>query len=375
VTAIIWIDWYSYHISRLRALAEHESLKGKIAGIELVGGCGVHAGMRFRDHARDGLPITSLFPSADWKNTGQLRLALAIWRQLRILRPDTVLIPGYYTMPALAAALWAKCHRRRSVLMSETTRADHPRAWWKEFGKRFIVQALFDAGICGGKPHARYLYQLGFSDEKVARYYDVVDNAYYKNAAEAHRSEALRPRLGLPERYFLYVGRLAPEKNVSGLLDAFAHYRSSGGPSSLVLVGDGSERSSLERQAGALGIGNCVHFAGLKKTRETTLYYALAECLVLASLREPWGLVVNEAMASGLPVIVSNRCGCAEDLVATGRNGFVFDPSHNGELSTRLLAMSDLREMERRDMGNESQRVIAEYSPVHWASEVARLIQ
>jgi glycosyltransferase involved in cell wall biosynthesis len=239
-----------------------------------------------------------------------------------------------------------------------------------------MVQRLFDSGICGGKSHARYLQQLGFPPEKIGRFYDVVDNCYYQDAAdEARRSTEVRQKLRLPECYFLYVGRLAPEKNINGLLDAFARYRRLGGSWSLVLVGDGPEKLRLQNQTELLGIGGWVQFAGLKNTRETTPYYALAGCFVLPSLREPWGLVVNEAMASGLPVIVSERCGCAEDLVATGRNGFVFDPSRKGELSDRLFTVSAFDEKELSDMGRQSREIVAGYSPQHWAAEVARLVQ
>jgi glycosyltransferase involved in cell wall biosynthesis len=121
-------------------------------------------------------------------------------------------------------------------------------------------------------------------------------------------------------------------------------------------------------------IADHVQFAGLKPARETTTYFAFAECFVLPSSREPWGLVVNEAMASGLPVIVSDRCGCAEDLVANGTNGYLFDPANDEELSRRLLAMSAAPESQRKQMGRKSLEIIDGYSPRHWAEEVARLV-
>ncbi len=376
MTTVVWIDWYSYHVSRLRALFEHQSLKGQVTGIELVGGCGVHAGLKFRDEDRDGLPIASLLPASDWQSAGQLRLARAVWQKLQQLRPSAVLVPGYYTAPALAAALWARLHGKRSVLMSETTGEDYTRVWWRETLKRVLIQSLFDYGICGGKPHVRYLQQLGFPPERIARFYDVVDNRFYQEAADqTRRSPALRRHLDLPEHYFLYVGRLAPEKNVSGLIDAFARYRQDGGAWSLVVVGDGPERTQIEKQSAALGLAPWVQFAGMKNTLETTRYYAFAECFVLPSTREPWGLVVNEAMASGLPVIVSKRCGCAEDLVASGENGFTFDPERRGELTDRLLAVSALDPVGLAALGQRSREIIAGYSPQHWAAEVARLVQ
>jgi len=376
LTTVIWIDWYSYHIARFRALLEHQSLEGQVTGIELIGGCGVHSGLKFRDKDRAGLPISSLLPTADWESAGQMHLARAVWRKLQQLRPSTVLVPGYYTAPALAAALWARLHRKRSALMSETTRDDYQRVWWKELSKRLLVQSLFDYGIAGGKPHVRYLRQLGFPPDRIARFYDVVDNRFYQDAADqARRSPTLRQQSGLPENYFLYVGRLAPEKNIGGLLDAFASYRQGGGRWALVLAGDGPDRALLEAQCAALGIQDQVHFAGLKNTRETTVYYAFAKCFVLPSTREPWGLVVNEAMAAGLPVIVSQRCGCAEDLVLPGANGFVFDPAREGELTGRLLSMSTSDQGTLDAQGRKSREIIEGYSLEQWAGEVARVVR
>jgi glycosyltransferase involved in cell wall biosynthesis len=374
LTAVIWIDWYSYHISRFRALCEHPRLRGRVAGIELVGGCGVHHGLQFRDAERAGLPISTLFPAGDWYRTGQIKLARAVWDRLNRLRPSSVLVPGWATVPAVAAALWAKLHAKHSILMSETTEADYGRVWWKEWPKRLLIRLLFDCAIAGGKPHIRYLMRLGVPARRIGGYYDVVDNDFYDaETARARQLPESRLTYGLPEQYFLYVGRLAPEKNVGVLLRAFARYRSMGGTWPLVLVGDGPERGALELQCHDSGLGSQVTFAGLRTTRETIFFYSFAGCFVLPSSREPWGLVVNEAMASGLPVIVSNRCGCAEDLVQPGRNGYLFDPSSEAELADRMLMVSDSSESTLRAMGRMSQEIIARYSPAHWASEVARV--
>jgi len=376
MTTVIWIDWYSYHISRFRALFEHESFKRQVTGIELVGGCGVHRGLQFRDEERGDLPISSLFPQADWDQAGQLRLAGAVWAKLNELRPSAVLVPGWYTAPALAAAVWARVHRRRSILMSETTEQDHRRVWWKESLKRFLIKALFDFGVAGGKPHVRYLLQLGFPLHRIARFYDVVDNLFYKRAADLARlSPERRLTFSLPQSYFLYVGRLAPEKNLSMSLRAFSQYRKSGGTWSYVLVGDGPERATLERQSHELGLDEHVLFAGLKAAKDITTYYAFAGCFLLPSIREPWGLVVNEAMASGLPVIVSTHCGCAQDLVDSGRNGYVFEPTNVGELSSRMLLMGSFSQTKLDAMKERSRQIIAGYSLEHWAAEVARLVQ
>ncbi|HUA58253.1 MAG TPA: glycosyltransferase family 4 protein, partial [Verrucomicrobiae bacterium] len=178
-----------------------------------------------------------------------------------------------------------------------------------------------------------------------------------------------RADFGLPRDYFLFVGRLSPEKNVAGLIDAFSVYRTAGGTASLVLCGDGPSRVDLMAQAETAGVREHVIFAGLKTTPELLPYYAFARVLVLPSKREPWGLVVNEAMASGLPVLVSNRCGCAEDLVRD--NGLVFDPDAPDALPRGLSILGATPPCELEALGRRSREIIAQYSPGVWASEVA----
>ena len=371
--AVIWIDWYAYHVARLRALAVHPLLRNRVTGIELVGGAGVHGKMVFRAEERDGLPITTLLPGSNWAEAGQRRLARLVWNKLNQLKPAAVLVPGYYTLPAISAMLWARLHGKRAILMSESTRGDHPRKRLTEAVKGAFLTRAFHAVITGGKRQAAYMKELGFCDANMAGLYDVVGNEYFAEQADYCRERTSREQWKLPERYFVYVGRLAPEKNIGALIAAFAQYRRSGGLLSLVLVGDGPEASALRQQAVSLGVADHVVFAGLKDTREIGPYYAFAEWFILPSWLDPWGLVVNEAMAAGLPVLVSDRCGCSDDLVEEGQNGFTFNPAQPDTLLRLLLRTSELSTARRHAMAQRSRDIIARYSPHLWAEEVIRI--
>src|SRR5262249_59830905 len=105
-------------------------------------------------------------------------------------------------------------------------------------------------------------------------------------------------------------------------------YRAAAGTAAwkLVLLGEGEQRAKLEGLRDALGLRNDVSMPGFKQYDELPAYYGLASAFVHTSTTEQWGLVVNEAMAAGLPVLVSERCGCGPDLVREGVNGFTFDP-------------------------------------------------
>ena len=116
-------------------------------------------------------------------------------------------------------------------------------------------------------------------------------------------------------------------------------------------------------------------FAGLKSSRELLPFYAHAGCFVLPSTREPWGLVVNEAMAAGLPVLVSDRCGCAPDLVDQGRNGFCFDPLDVNVLTDLLHRMERMPETQRMAMGRASEEIVSRYSPEGFGASITRIVQ
>jgi 1,2-diacylglycerol 3-alpha-glucosyltransferase len=371
---VIWIDWYAYHIARFQGLLANRELAGRVSGIELVGGAGVHTGLKFRESIPTSLPVQTLLPGGDWLGAGKWQLARAVWRKLNRLNPAAVFTPGYYTLPALAAAWWAKLHGKKSVLMTESTAHDHSRLWWREALKKMLLRNLFDFAIAGGKPHKRYLQQLGFPSDRVASFYDVVDNSFFADRCREIRNFHQAVDFDLPREYFLFVGRIAVEKNVDGLIAAYMRYREAGGMWSLVLVGDGPQLNEIRAVAANSAYAKDIHFPGLRATSQLPPYYAFASAFVLASTREPWGLVVNEAMAASLPVIVSQRCGCAEDLVCEGQNGFVFDPMQPTDLVEALLRLSKLSLEARNEMGRRSWEIVSDFSPAAWANEVARIV-
>ena len=370
--AVIWIDWYPYHVARFRGLQSAPGMAGKVVGIELVGGIGVHAGLKFREPLPADAPVHTLMPESDWQTASQWSLSVRLWRRLGKLNPRTVLVPGYYTLPALAAALWTRIHGRQSVLMTESTAADHPRTGWKEKLKSQLIRALFDWAVSGGAAHRRYLEQLGFPGDRVVGCYDVVDNAFFESESRELRLQP-PPFPDVAHKYFLYVGRLSTEKNVDGLIQAWTEYRRRGGTWPLVLVGSGPEKARLRCAAESSGFGANVYFAGHKGVRDLPLYYAHAGCFVLPSTREPWGLVVNEALACALPVIVSDRCGCAEDLVQPEANGFLFDPTDTNQLVRAMQKMENSTDEEYASMSSRSSQIIQRFCPAQFGEEVARI--
>jgi glycosyltransferase involved in cell wall biosynthesis len=278
--------------------------------------------------------------------------------------PDVVAIPGWATPAALSALHWCLVHKVPAVVMSETTPYDFTRHWWKEWPKQRLVQQ-FDAALVGGKDHQQYLEQLGMPSSAIAQGYDVVDNAHFaRGAAQVKENlEAVREQFGLPPRYVLASARFIPKKNLPRLIAAYARYREAvEDPWDLVLLGDGPERPSVEAAVKREGVESHVQLPGFRQYDELPVYYGAAEAFVHASTTEQWGLVVNEAMAAGLPVGVSDRCGCAGELVRAGVNGWTFDP-----LSVKAIAhvLARLHAAVDRDdkMREDSLEIISKWGP------------
>ena len=289
--------------------------------------------------------------------------------------PQAVVITGYYFPAMRAAARWAQRHGRASIFMGDSQWGDRRRIALREWAKGWWVRRHYDAAFAAGERTVEYLMRMGFPRERIWTGYDVVDNQAFATGAAMARSQAdsLRNSLGLPERYFLFVGRFAPEKNLVRLLEAYAGYRQTAGQSAwgLVLVGSGPLEKELRAQVEKL---RDVVFAGFQQKDTLPAYFGLASCLVLPSISEPWGLVVNEAMAAGLPVLVSNRCGCVPELVQPGVNGYVCDPLDTEEMA-RLLGVVSSDTAEAGRMGEASRHIVALYTPETWAQTLADCIE
>lgn len=290
----------------------------------------------------------------------------ALLRVVRTFRPTVVNLTGYYDPAQVALLAYCKLRGIRTVLSNESTAADHDRRGWKEHLKGALVRR-FDGFFCFGTPSARYLLALGARpDQILTSRAAVVNDAVLRERFEHARADADRTRAerGFSPKNFVYVGRFSPEKNLPRLLDAFAAAReqaSHGREWGLLLLGGGPQRADLEAQARRLGLDSVRFLPGVPWV-EVPDVLALADALVLPSLSEPWGLVVNEAMVCGLPVLVSDRCGCAEDLVREGENGFTFPPESETRLAERLRTAMDLPDETRRRMGDASRQQVRAFS-------------
>lgn len=402
--AIVWAQYGPYHFARVSALRKAAGAM-KVHALELASRSSDYAWGR----SGDGENLITLYPGFVAENLTFREVFRRARRVFDELKVDVCILPSYSPKQSLAALLAAKSLKIRTVMMNESHAGTAQARGTAALVKRRLV-ALFDSALVGGNPHKRYFTSIGLPAERIFTGYDAVDNNYFSDRAEEIRARApeIRARFDLPERYFLSLGRFVAKKNLGTLICAYRKVLNvtSSRRIHLVMVGSGEEDFALRKLCAELrlpiyektGSGSAnshtgkqqedlpgVHFYGFRQIEENPVFYALADAFVLPSLWEEWGLVVNEAMASGLPVIVSETAGCAEDLLMPGRvaaparmsaeqreclarlagrirqNGFVFNPRSNQSLADALILLESAPELRSR-MGEASRRLIERFS-------------
>jgi len=247
-------------------------------------------------------------------------------------------------------------------------RASAHRSVWLPIRQRLYRAAFgrIDAFLVIGSRNREYYRSFGVPDEKLFRAPYAVDNQRFALPA-ADRAAArarIRTRLGVgPETLVVASSaKLIERKRPLDLVDAVAIVRDRGIDAHALFIGDGEEHAAIERRAHTRGNRSAVTMAGFVNQQELPSWYAAADALVLPSdSRETWGLVVNEAMAAGLPVVVSDAAGCSPDLVREGENGFTYVCGDVAALADRLASIAALGPEGRSDFGNRSRDIVKEF--------------
>ena len=290
----------------------------------------------------------------------------ALFSVFNSFRPDVLNITGYYDPAQVLLMLYAKLRGIKVVISNESNVKDSVRTGLKELLKKSILQ-LADGFICFGKSSADYLKKLGIdSSEILTKKAAIVDDEILlENFQKGLSTRQQRKEvLGLPKYNFVYVGRMSEEKNLSLLIETFGQLKAQ--EWGLILLGEGSQKSALQILASQY---ENIFFLDGVVWYNVPIGLALADVFVLPSLSEPWGLVVNEAMVCGMPVVVSEVCGCVDDLVIEGKNGFVFDPNNQKKL-TEILQYFIENLAKINEMGEASTQLIEPFSAEKVAKEI-----
>ena len=267
-------------------------------------------------------PYTLLFDGS-YSQVSTLKMAIRMARLSWRDDADFVILTGYHRFAHWMQMLTLKLRGQRFGLFCDSTLYDQPQTRLKSVVKRFLF-ARAELIFCYGDRAKAYLEYHGVTADRI-RFRNQTPALPDGYSAAAALERRLSLRANTSEQRFLYVGRLSPEKSIDRLIAAFAIVCEENENAKLVIVGGGPEEGALKRQAEALGLGDAVDFAGSKHGQDLFDEFARASCFVLPSHSEPWGLVVNEALSYGCPVVVSHRCGCVPELVIEGETGFAYD--------------------------------------------------
>ncbi|MDA1029679.1 MAG: glycosyltransferase [Bacteroidetes bacterium] len=357
-----WPRFGPYHLARLRAF--HRAFEP--LGIELIGLETAAQSDLYEWRVESGQTSfrrEQVFTDRRYESITPREMHDALVSRLDELQPDIVAIHTYSLPDSRACLAWCKKNRKASIVMTDSKADDAPRSTLKEWLKSELISS-YDAAFLAGQPQQAYFEQLKYPKEAISLGYNAVDNAYF---AEAYFADASRfkdanslPGLGSEEPFMLASNRFLKRKNLSNLLSAYRIYRGiTALPFRLIMLGDGVLKEELEKQVDQEGIEGVI-FAGFRQIEELPVYYDRASFFVHPSRVDTWALVVNEAMAAGLPVLVCTGAGCHKDLVEPGVNGFTFGPDDIEGLAGQMKRLSE-DEAFARQAGEASKIIVARW--------------
>jgi glycosyltransferase involved in cell wall biosynthesis len=264
-----------------------------------------------------------------------------IGKDLLLHRSDLVVLPGYSLVEFWMMLILCMLLRRRRAVFCDSTALDVQKIRVKELAKRLFFSHC-DGIFCYGTRSMEYVRSYGVSPAKI--YFQchaaALPHGYDPDVVQAAYSAQAKEAFKVPE--FIFIGRLSTEKGLLDLLEAFSLVHAKNGGARLNLVGAGPLEDALKKQIAKLELDDAVTLLGARTLDDVVPLLYRSVALVLPGSREPWGLVVNEALSYGYRAIVSDHCGCVPDLVIESVTGYSFPAGSIERLSAAMLAAVDL---------------------------------
>lgn len=332
----LWDQCCDYHMDRAEALARALGGEGRVTLFEVAGRSRLYDWPACR-HS-DLVERVTLFPEIMVEDAGEIRTAVTLLRAMRKRRVRHLFLAGYEHPGRFLLAVILKLAGRAPVLVIDSKFDDKPRRLGLEWLK-YLLLLPYRAGFVSGRRAAGYLRFLGFRRRKIMAGCNTLSLA---------RLRALAPDIDAPwsQRPFLIVARMVPKKNLTTAMRAFAALGDT--PRQLRICGDGPLRGDLEELAGELGIADRTIMLGSVSQEVVAREMAAALCLLLPSVEEQWGLVINEALAFGLPLIASENVGAKDLLIGNFINGFLLDPKDVEGWTQAMRALDSDQELWER---------------------------
>lgn len=282
-----------------------------------------------------------------------------------IVKSNDIIVLGGYEKPTyILLSLLCRLYKKKYIIIFDgicCSRLEYKENKFKWLLKNLVIK--YSAAIWGnGTVSRRYFNEVfDYPTEKIYNQYLTVDGETIEKIGrnrERIRIE-LRDKYGIEsnEKVLHYSGRLVDVKNVENVVRAISEINNQ--KITLLITGDGVLRESLEKIAKELDVK--IVITGFIDNQEKLFeHYYLSDIFILPSKYEPWGLVVNEAMFAGLPVLVSNVCGCSLDLVANDKNGYIIDPLNINDISKKIKLLFEDSQLDKK--GLHSKKFIKQYT-------------
>ena len=343
-----------YHIARLKAARQYLAPHG----LEI---CGVQIASRDEylweeQRIVEDIPLVTVCENASYQELSRKNIKNGTLAILEHIQPHVIVTNGYIFPEAIVSIAWCRRNKKGVVVACDSKRNDAKRIWPREFVKRIVVSAC-DAAHVSGVLSEEYLMELGMNRERIFKGYDCVDNDFFGGIASRKSEKKFDPKVA--ENLFISASRFIRCKNILCLLAAYKKYQSAMGQDAwgLILAGDGELAQIIRKYIVDNQIEN-IFLPGFVSSLELAKLFSSSACYIQTGVQETWGLVVNEAMACGLPLLLSNNIGCVPDLLEEGRNGLSFDPASVEDIAHAMLCMTNLSLEQRCQMGERSKEII-----------------
>jgi glycosyltransferase involved in cell wall biosynthesis len=286
---------------------------------------------------------------------------------LKEMPPAWVVVHAWNYLTCVMLLRKAHLYGHRLAFRGETNLAmEMARPAWQRLLRKWMLRyplRQVDRFLYIGNQSRDFYSYLGIADSKLVFTPYAVDNARFASAAGAQSRPEARQKLGLPQDAFvvLSTAKYIAKKRPLDLIEAFARAKLPNAV--LLMVGEGNLRGQMESAIAQYNLEDRVQLTGFVNQGAIATYYRAADCFVLCSdFGETWGLSANEAMNFGLPLLLSDRCGCAADLAEDGVNGYVFPAGDIARLAGRLAQLEAMGTAGRLRMGQASLQKIEGYS-------------
>jgi len=362
-----WISHGPYHLDRLEAVHAACITKLDIVGAAIASSTDWHSWERV---SSEHVKIYDLFVDQKFQETSTWQRLVRRLSDLRNYDIKYAFLCNHNLIDTLAVAVVLRLSGAKVYLMMDSKFDDKKRWLWRELLKSFFLLPYHGA-LVSGRRSRDYVEFLGMRSDRLFEGYDTVSVARIRALAQAQPAPEGTP---FALRHFTVVARHMPKKNLLLAIDAYARYRQAAGADAraLHLCGTGELEESLRADVARRDLAG-VEFRGWLGAEAVAKVLATSLTLILPSVEEQWGLVVNEALAMGVPILCSDNVGARDSLVRTAVNGYVFE-SDNGEGLAHLMTRVATDEHEWRRMAEAACEFSYKGDTCQFVSGVAKVL-